>query len=183
MQEDRDADATLPTLDIGARSRPKGGCRALDIHIVLAERAGEVAGKAELIARVWPSANAIVVRDAAGGISGQVPLSFHPPSTTRSKQSRAAARKLRFKEGSRIGICAPPACNSSRYLEVSNYLHEDLCREIVLQRTRGSHARIRINSFRTFVLISSLRAGAISSRTAPLREARLSKSGHEQVIP
>jgi DNA-binding winged helix-turn-helix (wHTH) protein len=39
------------------RSRPKGGCRALDIHIVLAERAGEVAGKAELIARVLPSAN------------------------------------------------------------------------------------------------------------------------------
>ena len=177
MHEDRDADATLPTLDIGARSRPKGGCRALDIHIVLAERAGEVAGKAELIARVWPSANAIVVRDAAGGISGQVPLSFHPPSTTRSKQSRAAARKLRFKEGSRIGNCAPPACNSSRYPEVSNYLHE-----IVLQHTRGSHARIRINGSRTLVLIPGLAAGAISSRTAPSREARLSKSGHEQVI-
>ena len=66
MHEDRDADATLPTLDIGACSRPKGGCRALDIQIVLAERAGEVAGKAELIACVLPSANAIVVRDAAG---------------------------------------------------------------------------------------------------------------------
>jgi len=47
LRENRDADATLPTLDIGARSRPKGGCRALDIHIVLAERAGEVAGKAD----------------------------------------------------------------------------------------------------------------------------------------